>query len=192
MRADAARNYERIVVAAGRAFEEIGPTATLDEVARRAGVGVATVYRRFRNREQVVRAVFDHLMTVEIQPAIATGTGDPLRDLVASLEATVDVLAGRRVILALARETDAVDVGSLHRYLRSMDRLLGRAVEAGHVRPEAEVRDLAAIVVMTLATVHACDPGGADRRRYLALLVAGLRPAPEPLPAPSVHGLRGA
>ncbi|MEU4832610.1 TetR/AcrR family transcriptional regulator [Streptosporangium sp. NPDC023615] len=182
LRVDAARNHERIVVAAGRAFEESGPEVTLAEVARRAGVGVATVYRRFRSRDQLVRAVFAHLLTTEIEPAVAVETDDPWRDLVGSLEATVGVLTGRRVILALARETDVVDVESVHRYVRSMDRLLGRAAAAGLVRPELQGRDLAAVVVMALATAHPGDPGGAGPRRYLALLVDGLRPAPSPLP----------
>lgn len=185
LRVDAARNYERIVVAAGQAFEEVGPAVTLEEVAQRAEVGVATVYRRFRGRDQLVRAVFDRVLTVEIEPVTAVETDDPWRDLVAVLEATVDVFAGRQVLLALARETEALDVESLHRYVRSVGRPLHRAMAAGLVRAELEARDLAAVVVMALATVHPGDPDGADRRRYLALLLDGLRPASTTLPPPS-------
>lgn len=188
LRVDAARNYERIVAAAGRAFEEDGPAVSLEEVARRAGVGVATVYRRFRNRDQLVRAVFEYLVTTEIEPAIAAETDDPWHDLVGSLEATVEVLAARRVVLAPAQELDAIDVASLHGFVRPMERLLGRAARAGLVRPELQVRDLAAVVVMALATVHPEDPAGLDRRRYLALLADGLRPAPTVLPPASPHG----
>jgi AcrR family transcriptional regulator len=192
LRADAARNYERIVVAAGQAFEEVGSAVTLEEVARRAGVGVATVYRRFRNREQLVRAVFQHIVTTEIEPAMAVETDDPWRDLVSSLEATVGVLAGRKVVLAIARETRALDMESMRRFVHSMDRPLRRAADAGVVRPELVARDLAAVTIMALATVHPRDPGGADRKRYLALLIDGLRPAPTVLPPPStpdVHGV---
>ena len=57
LRLDAARNQERIVAAAAAAFAQLGADVTLEEVARRAGVGVATVYRRFRNRDLLVRAV---------------------------------------------------------------------------------------------------------------------------------------
>ena len=192
LRADAARNYERIVVAAGQAFEEAGSAVTLEEVARRAGVGVATVYRRFRNREQLVRAVFQHIVTTEIEPAMAVETDDPWRDLVSSLEATVEVLAGRKVVLAIARETRALDLESMRRFVHSMDRPLRRAADAGVVRPELVARDLAAVTIMALATVHPRDPAGADRKRYLALLIDGLRPAPTVLPPPStpdVHGV---
>jgi AcrR family transcriptional regulator len=195
LRADAARNYEHIVVAADQAFEDAGPSVTLEEVARRAGVGVATVYRRFRNRDQLVRAVFEHILATEIEPTTTVETDDPWQDLVDSLHATVDALAGRQVILALARETHSVDVESIHRYVRSMSRLVRRAIDAGVVRPELEGRDLTAVVVMALATVRPEDPDGADRRRYLALLLDGLRPARTVLPPPSTvlrEGERGA
>jgi AcrR family transcriptional regulator len=66
LRLDAARNQERIVAAAAQAYAELGADVTLDEVARRAGVGVATVYRRFRNRDQLIRAVVTHVLAAEI------------------------------------------------------------------------------------------------------------------------------
>jgi len=185
MRADAARNHERIVVAAAAAFEEVGAGVALDEVARRAGVGVATLYRRFRNREQLVRAVFEHVVATEILPATSVGTDEPWRDLVGTLEALVGSLASHRTVLALAHEAGAIDVDMVDTCLTSLDRLLHRAMDAGLVRPELRARDLAAVVVMSLATVHDKDPEGADRRRYLALLVDGLRPAPGVLPPPS-------
>src|SRR5205823_425025 len=105
--------------------------------------------------------------------------------------ATVDALARRRVIRELARESDVVDVATFHHYLRATERLLSRATEAGLVRQGLETRDLAAVVVMALATVHPDDAEGLDRRRYLALLIDGLRPAPDPLPPPHKHCLGG-
>jgi AcrR family transcriptional regulator len=191
LRADAARNYERIVVAAGQAFEDVGPDATLEEIARKAEVGVATLYRRFRNREQLVGAVFGHLLATEIEPSTTVHSDDPWEDLVSALEATIDVLARRRVILALAREMHAFDVESIRRYVRSMERLLWRAIEGKLVRPELEVRDLSAVIVMALATVHSNDPDGLDRRRYLALLLDGLRPSPTTLPPPLTRRIPG-
>ena len=182
LRADAARNYQRIVGVAVTAFEELGPEVTLEEIARRADVSVMTVYRRFRARDQLVRAVLDYVLTTEIQPMAAAHTDDPWRDLVDVLEAGIDVLARRQVILSIARESDAFDVEGVRHYLSSLERLLRRAVEAGAVRPELEVRDLAAVIVMVLATVRPSDPDGADRRRNLALVVDGLRVSPTTLP----------
>lgn len=187
LRADAARNYERIVTAAAHAFEDTGPEVTLEEVARRAGVGIATVYRRFGNREELVRAVLEQLLEQEIAPVVQVRTDDPWQDLTGALRAAVDVLAGRRVLLRLAKETGAFRSESLKPYGESLHRLLSRAIEAGLVRPELEVRDLAAVIVMALAPLRPHDTDTADRRRYLALLVDGLRPGGAPLPAGAEH-----
>ena len=59
LRADAARNRERILVAAGEVFAERGLDATLDDIARHAGLGVGTVYRRFPSKEELVEALFE-------------------------------------------------------------------------------------------------------------------------------------
>jgi len=181
LRLDAARNQERIVDAASAAFAELGAGVTLEEVARRAGVGVATVYRRFRNRDQLVRAVVAQVLTVEIEPVAAVATDDPWRDLAATLEASVAAVAAHRRVVALAHQAGGIDVDVVDRYLLRLDRLLTRARATGLVRPELEPRDVAMAVVMVLATVRDGDRA-ADWRRYLALLLDGMRPAPAPLP----------
>jgi AcrR family transcriptional regulator len=191
VRADAARNYERIVGAAVLAFEEIGPEVTLEEIAGRANVGVATVYRHFRARDQLVRAVFDHVLAVEIEPVTAVHTDDPWRDLVDMLEAVIDVLARRQVVVSLAHEFKTFAVEGAHRFLRAIQPVLRRAVDAGVVRPELEARDLIVVITMNLTTVYPGDPRGADRRRYLALLLDGLRPSPIVLPPASPNQVFG-
>ena len=193
LRLDAARNQERIVAAAAQGFAELGADVTLEEVARRAGVGVATVYRRFRNRDQLVRAVVAHVLAAEIEPVAAVETDDPWRDLAATLEASVAAVAAHRRVVALAQAVGAIDLALVDRFLHHLDRLLTRARAAGLVRPELEPRDLAKAVVMVLATVG--GDGGADGaeegwRRYLALVLDGMRPAAVPLPAPTGAGRR--
>jgi AcrR family transcriptional regulator len=192
LRLDAARYQERIVAAAAAAFAELGADVTLAEVARRAGVGVATVYRRFRNRDQLVRAVVAHVLAAEIEPVAAVETDDPWRDLAATLEASVAAVAAHRDVVALAHAAGGIDVDVVDRYLHRLDRLLSRARAAGLVRPELEPRDVAVAVVMVLATVRRgaggdgavkTDAASGDWRRYLALLLDGMRPAPVPLPA---------
>lgn len=190
LRIDAARNHERIVLAAGRAFEDVGPAVSLAEVARRAGVGVATVYRRFGNRDVLVRAVFEHMFSTELEPAAAVETDDPWHDLATALTATVTALAGHQVMLGLAREAAAIEVDTVERYLRSLRRLLSRARDAGVVRAELLSRDLAAVIVMALATARHGQPDSPDLRRYLALLLDGLRPASTTLPPPSAGNFR--
>lgn len=185
LRLDAARNQERILAAAAAAFAELGADVTLEEVARRAGVGVATVYRRFRNRDQLVRAVVTRVLTAEIEPVATVETDDPWRDLAATLEASVAAVAAHRTVVDLAQAIGAIDVDLVDRYLHRLDRLLTRARAAGLVRPELDAADVATAVVMLLATVrHDADgsPDG-DWRRYLALLLDGMRPTATPLPA---------
>ncbi|RZT85339.1 TetR family transcriptional regulator [Pseudonocardia sediminis] len=186
LRADAARNHRRILDAAAAAFEEDGPESSLEEIAARAGVGVATLYRRFRTREQLIRAVFEDVFSAEIEPTAWSAGDDPWADLTGALARAIDAISARQVILGLARETSAYDVETVHRYGRALERLLDRARDAGVVRPELTVRDLSAVLVMVMATVHAGDPAGDDRRRYLALVLDGLRPGRERLPAGSV------
>jgi AcrR family transcriptional regulator len=190
LRLDAARNQERIVAAAAQAYAELGADVTLDEVARRAGVGVATVYRRFRNRDQLIRAVVMHVLADEIEPVAAVETDDPWRDLAATVEATVAAVAAHREVVALAHQAGAIDVDIVDRYLHRLDRLLSRARAAGLVRPELEPRDVTVAVVMVLATVRHGENGG-GWRRYLALLLDGMRPAPYPLPGRSECEVRG-
>ncbi|MET9090321.1 TetR family transcriptional regulator [Streptomyces sp. NPDC004237] len=165
LRSDAARNYERILGAAVLAFEEIGPEVTLEQIAEQAEVSVMTLYRRFRNRDQLVRAVFEHVLAAELKPLTAVHTDDPWQDLV------------------------GIEGG--HRFLEAVDGVLSRAVDAGVVRPELEPRDLTAIIAMNMVTVHPSDPHGVDRRRYLALVVDGLRPAATALPPPASHDVPG-
>ncbi|MEJ8277917.1 TetR/AcrR family transcriptional regulator [Pseudonocardia spirodelae] len=189
LRADAARNHRRIVETAAAAFESDGADVPLEEIARRAGVGVATLYRRFRTRDVLVRAVLEDVFSAEIEPTAAAGDGDPWADLAGSLGRAVDAIAGRRTILQLAREAGAFDVESVQRYGATLARLLERAREAGAVRPELTPRDLSAVLVMALAVAEGSDaPGsasGEDRARFLALLLDGLRPGHPPLPPSS-------
>ncbi|MEU6721329.1 helix-turn-helix domain-containing protein [Nonomuraea sp. NPDC046802] len=191
MRADAARNHQRIVSAAADAFEQIGPEATLEQIAERAGVSVMTLYRRFGNRDQLIQAVFDHLLATEIEPVTLARTDDPWQDLVDALTAATDVLARRQAIHALALSFQALAGETAQRFLPALHDLLIRAIDAKAVRPELQVRDLVAVIAMTMATAHPSDRDGADRRRYLALLADGLRPSATTLPPPSSHEMPG-
>ena len=185
VRADAARNHQRIVSAAVQAFEQIGPEATLEQIAEQAGVSVMTLYRRFRNRGQLVQAVFSHVLATEIEPVTTARTDDPWQDLVDALTTAIDVLVRRQAIHSLALDFQAFANEPAQQFLSSMQRLLIRAIDAEAVRPELEVRDLVAVIVMTMAIVDPGDPDGVDRRRCLALIAEGLRPSPTTLPPPS-------
>jgi AcrR family transcriptional regulator len=180
LRADASRNYSRILDAAAQAFEQKGRTVSLDEIAARAGVGVATLYRRFRTREELIAAVAEHVFAADVATAIIEGGPDPWKDLVATLSAAVDSFAAHPVLVGLARESAVFDLSAKSEYLASIERVLTRARDAGVIRPELTVDDVTAIVVMALTMVRRV--GRENARRYLALLADGMRPHGRRLP----------
>ncbi|MEU6782750.1 helix-turn-helix domain-containing protein [Nonomuraea angiospora] len=186
-RADALRNSDKIVRAAIATLRESGPALSLDEIARRAGIGIATVYRRFGDRDGVIRAAFQTYFAEEVEPlALAARDADDAGSaLTEALAATVDTLAAHHGLLRAAKESGAFTVDIAERFMGPLSAVLTRAQREGRVRADLMVRDLAAIVVMALATVHPHDPEDADPRRYLALLLSGVRPAPDELPAPA-------
>jgi AcrR family transcriptional regulator len=189
-RSDARRNGARIVAAAVGAFAEGGPAVRLEDLAARAGVGVATVYRLFGGRDGLVKAVFEAVFDTEIEPIAraARAEPDPVAGLHQALGGTLEKLAAHRALFRAAREAGVVRVDVVEGFLRDLGDVLGAAQRAGAVRLDVGLRDLAAMLVMALAVVHENDPDGADGRRYLALLLDGLRPGAKPLPAPSAAG----
>ncbi|PZG02904.1 TetR/AcrR family transcriptional regulator [Nonomuraea aridisoli] len=184
-RVDARHNSARVARAAIAVLSEKGPAASLDDIARRAGIGIATVYRRFGDRDGVIRAALSAYVAETVEPRLrgARDGGDAGRALTEALAATVALLAARHGLLAAAKECGAFDVDVAERFMEPLRPLLTRAQRQGRVRADLVVRDLAAIVVMTLATVPPGGSAAADTRRSLALLLAGLRPSAEPLPA---------
>ncbi|MCK2218605.1 TetR/AcrR family transcriptional regulator [Actinomadura sp. ATCC 31491] len=186
-RADALRNADRIVRAAIAILRDRGPEASLDEIARLAGIGSATVYRRFGDRDGVIRAAFQAYFAEEVEPLVlaARDAADAGAALAEALAATVDTLAAHHGLLKAARRSGAFTVDIVARFMGPLGEVLARAQRTGQVRDDLAVRDLAAIVVMALATASSRDPAHRDPRRYLALLLSSLRPSGGDLPAPS-------
>lgn len=186
MRADAARNHRALVAAAREVFEQEGPDVSLGEVARRAGVGESTLYRRFAGRDELVAAVLEQFIAERVEPVLAAAGAveDPWDAVVVVLEGLVDAVTGYRAVLRSATLT-GVPMPALDRVIGPLDAILRRAQDAGVVRADLTVEDLPTIVHMAVVTTGPWD-GVTDRRRwprYLSLLLDGLRPAPGPLPA---------
>ncbi len=192
LRKDAERNRQRVMVAARELFAEEGLDVTLDDIARRAGVGVGTVYRRFPDKEQLIDALFEE--RIAAVAAIANDgldIADPWTGLVHFLEASLELQVVDRglkqVLLSTthgqARVEDARDTIE-----PIVIALLTRAQEAGVVRDDIVVHDL---VLMQHAIGEVADyTREADPdvwRRTLLVLLDGLRPdrrRPTPMPGP--------
>lgn len=173
-RADAARNVQSILAAAKALFDEHGPDVALDEVARRAGVGNATLYRHFPTRQDLIVAVYaGEVTTLREQGAALLGAEPAAEALMTWLDHFVVHVATKRA-LALAgtennqRRTELLD--EWHKSMRSIARkLLTRAQQAGTVDPDLTVDDLLALT--SAAAVAATDTE--DAQRLLRLMHHG-------------------
>ncbi|HEY4018274.1 MAG TPA: helix-turn-helix domain-containing protein [Pseudonocardiaceae bacterium] len=185
LRADAARNAERIARAARDVFTEQGPDAPLEEIARRAGLGVATLYRRFPDKAGLVRAALELSFADHIGPLIeqVRAADDPYRALVTVIETSMHLAARDRHVLAAAHDVAALTAETAAPYVTSLATLVRRAQDAGRVRDDLVPEDLVRIMVMLVSVLSTMTPGSDGWRRYLALVLDSLAPpAARPLP----------
>ncbi len=185
MRADAARNAQQILRAARQSFAEVGPDVTLEEIARRAGVGPRTLYRRFPSKEDLVRAALDQTIDENISPAIelALADRDPLRGFTTVLEAAVAVVIREHHTLIAGNHSGALTVDVAAPFFESLAELTRRAQAAGQVRGDLVPEDLPRIIGMLVSVLWTMDPQSEGWRRYLRLVLDMLTsPAASPLP----------
>ena len=192
-RADALRNRERIVTAAREMFTEFGPDVPLDEIARRAGVGNATVYRNFPDRDALVREVVCSVMdrTSEAAELALAETGDAFE----ALERFVHIAADERISALCPMVQSTFDQNhpdleaARKRVEEFVEELMDRAKQAGQLRPDVAVGDLMIVVAQLSRPPAGTDCLVNDRfvHRHLQLFLDGLRaPAPSVLPGAAV------
>ncbi|MFI1362896.1 TetR/AcrR family transcriptional regulator [Streptomyces griseochromogenes] len=192
-RADALRNRERIVTAAREMFVEHGPDVPLDEIARRAGVGNATVYRNFPDRDALVREVVCSVMgrTAEAAEQALAETGDAF----AALERFVHAAADERISALCPMVSSTFDQNhpdleaARERIEHLVEEIMGRAKAAGQLRADVGVGDLLLVVAQLSRPPAGTDCLFSDRfvHRHLQLFLDGLRaPARSVLPGTAV------
>ena len=171
-RADARRNYDALIAAARDAFAEIGPTAALEEIARRAGVGIATLYRNFPTRDALVEGVYFYEIEALALAAEEYSTLPPWDGLVAWLNRFVSYAGTKRVLIeALGRNTDAM------RACRDLlygagGPMVERAQAAGLVRKDTDIDDIMRMVTGISAYTFASTE---QRDRVLSIAFDGLK-----------------
>ena len=186
MRKDAARNRELLLVAAREVFAERGLDASLDDVARQAGVGVGTAYRHFANKYELASAIFDEEVEGIAALAVAAlAEPDPWDGLVAFLEGALQaqtVNRGLREVLMGVH--DATQEKQVHDRLSGpIVALVERAQGAGLVRRDADASDLGMMCLLLCVVADvAADADPQLWRRDLPMLLAGLRPDGPELP----------
>lgn len=179
LRADAVRNRAKVLEAARAAFAEHGAEAQMEDVARRAGVGVGTVYRHFPTKqalgEALVEERFDH--TIAFVRTLLDDEPDPWRALERCFEYCAATQAKDRAWAAALALMAGGMLGPREHQMRELlaleDQLLARARAAGVVREDLVAADMPALFCGLASVVQA---GGDGWRRYLELLLDGLRP----------------
>ncbi|HJQ18696.1 MAG TPA: helix-turn-helix domain-containing protein [Gemmatimonadaceae bacterium] len=178
MRADARRNYERILAVAREAFAQHGPEAPLDDIARKAGVGAGTLYRRFPSRDALIEAVYrddiERLSAKAHEFMETLPPGEALAEWMRAQVAFATEKRGLATTLKAAMDKDseifALCKGMLNDVAAS---LLTAAQEAGAVRDDLEPRDL---LKMGHGIATASDTSPETAQRLLNVLLDGLRP----------------
>lgn len=175
LRADAARNVERILRAAREVYAELGPAAQMEIVARRAGLGERTLYRRFPTTGDLVGAALDQSIAENLLPAIDKARrNDPLQGLAELIEAAISLGAQQHNILDAARRANAID--DLSAPLDdALSDLTARAQRAGLVRADLVAEDLPRIIAMLNSVLWTMDPASDGWRRYVTLMLDSLR-----------------
>ncbi|GAB2477191.1 TetR/AcrR family transcriptional regulator [Streptosporangium sandarakinum] len=198
LRADARRNRGRILVAAREVFAEHGIDAPMATVARRAGVGVATLYRRFPTRDALVRAAFaQQVETCGRALTEALADPDPWRGFQRLVETVCELQREEQgfpaAFVAAFPDSAAEHAQARERAERDLMTLVRRAQAAGALRADFHPSDLAVALLAHCGLVTALPHDGAASRRLVAYLLQSFRAeaAHGALPPPSALSLGG-
>jgi AcrR family transcriptional regulator len=196
MRADARRNHERLLEAARDVFVERGPEASLEEIARRAGVGIATLYRRFADRPTLMRAVVLAALTATAEAAerIRAKEDDPFAALAAYVHAVIDLRTSAVIPTLLGSlDMDEQELSAAReRSARITQQLVDDAHGAGALRKDVVFGDVGLILVRLSRPLPGTLPEPVQlelAHRHAELFLAGLRAdaSAEPLEGPALE-----
>jgi AcrR family transcriptional regulator len=179
-RSDAQLNRERILVVARQAFAKSGANASLDDIAKQAGVGPGTLYRHFPSREDLLKAVY--LAAAEKLASAAgefTETLSPLDALRAWMLLFVDYIADKQIIApalnVLIDDPHKLYQASYGQIWDAVRRLVKRAIKSGDIRKDLDAIDLLRALV-GVATVGASTDWQQRARKLVDILILGSRP----------------
>jgi len=191
LRADAARNAERILRAARDVYGELGPDAPIEAIARRAGVGQRTLYRRFPTKGDLISAALDQSIAEDLTPAIeeARHADDPMHGLTQLIEAAISLGAREHNLLTAARRAGSLTPDISTSLYEALNDLVWRGQQAGLVRADLVADDLPRLIAMLHSVLFTMESGSDGWRRYVALILDAITASDrEPLPpAAALH-----
>jgi AcrR family transcriptional regulator len=179
-RADAERNRDRILEVAKEAFTQFGAEASLDDIAKQAGVGAGTLYRHFPSREALIEAVYRTEMTKLAAAARnLSDTLPPLEALRAWLTLFVDGIATKKVIApvlnTLVGGASQIFESSRDQMWEAIRLLVKRAVKSGDIRKDLDPLDLLRALI-GVANVASSPDWQQSAKRLVDILITGSRP----------------
>jgi AcrR family transcriptional regulator len=193
LRADAARNVDKIINAARECFRQYGPDVPLQTIAATAGVGPATLFRNFSDKEQLVLAALNRQLRLHVDPVIdvALADTDAAEGLFRVIDAVMTAASDNANLLgAVAGRRDLLTgiTGSL---IESVGVLLDRGQDQGTLRVDISLTDMVRLLAMLIGVVDTMEPGSDAWRRPAALVEDAIRaerparalPAQVPLPS---------
>jgi AcrR family transcriptional regulator len=191
LRADAARNAERILRATRDVHDELGPEVPIEAIARRAGVGERTLYRRFPTKAGLVRAALDQCIAEDLTPIIesARGATDPLDGLAQLIDAAISLGAREHHLLTAVRRAGSLTSDVSTALNEALTELAERGQRAGVIRADLEAADLPRMLAMLYSVLQTMDTGSDGWRRYVALMLDAMSVG-ERRPLPPVATLR--
>jgi AcrR family transcriptional regulator len=179
-RADARRNYEKVLSAAREAFLEGGEATSLEEIARRAGVGIGTLYRHFPNRQALLEALYADEVEDLSRSAAQLDGEDPWQALNLWFERFIAYLATKRALadelLNYMDKSAPLFTACRASMFAAGEPLLKRAQEAGEVRSDVEFGEILQMV-MGIGKIPTADP--AQTEHMLRIALDGLRYRPQ-------------
>lgn len=198
LRADAARNVDKIILAARQCFREHGPEVPLQTIAATAGVGPATLFRNFADKEELVLAALNRQLRETVDPVMVEAlagmdAADGLLRVIEAIMAAASADANLLGAVAGRRELLTGITGSL---MESIGVLLVRGQGQGTLRSDISMTDMFRLLAMLIGVVDTMEPGSDAWRRPVALIEDAIRtertgrplPAHVPLPAPQLLG----
>ncbi|MCK9930651.1 TetR/AcrR family transcriptional regulator [Frankia sp. Mgl5] len=190
LRVDAERNRQRVVAAARELFAELGIEVPMEDVARRAGVGVGTLYRRYPTRADLIAAAFEAKMSAYADAAQqALADPDPWHGFCGYVEQICAMQAGDRgftTVLTMTFPTAKQFESDRARAFADFTTLVERAKAAGKLRADFVTEDMPMFLMANAGVLTATTDAAPDTWRRLVgyLLQACAAPAAQPLPDP--------
>jgi AcrR family transcriptional regulator len=179
LRADARRNRERVMKAARAVFPEQGREAQMDDVARRADVGVGTVYRHFPTKDALLNALSDELFAV-VAAHVRTlmDADDAWEAFLAAMWFSGEKTAGDRAfteIMAASSDLPPRTCPGKEDLIVTVGELMSRAKTQGRMRPDVEIEDIPLVMCGVGSASGMPHPAPEAWRRHLAIVLDGMR-----------------